>query len=134
MADIAENLRTFILTSSTLTAFVADRVHHGHVPANKEETYIYFSRSNRAYEHTLDSEAGEAPRAEYFDMECCSRNPNASNNLADAVRGLFPMRGTFGDATIKGAFVNDQDEDYIPLNNAADEGVTVQALQMEICP
>lgn len=133
MADTAENLRSFLLNTTALTAIVADRVHQAHVPENRTKTYIYFRRATRIYEHTLDSAAGEAPRSELFDLECCSRE-GLSDAVADQVRALFPCAGSFGDQTIKGAFVNDQDEDYIPINQDGDDGVTVQALQLEICP
>lgn len=134
MADTAENLRTYLLSASAVTTFVADRIHQNHVPDDKSDDYIWFRKASQQYEHHLNSAAGEAPRAIYYDVECCSRDLDRSADLADAVRGLFPYAGTFGDSTTKGAFVNDQDEDYLPFNDDAEDGLHVQALQIEVMP
>jgi hypothetical protein len=134
MADTAYNLRAYLLTSVAITDLVADRIHQNHVPEDRKEDYIWLRTATRQYDHHLNSPAGEAPRAIYYDCECCSRNLDRSAAIADAVRNLFPYAGTMGDSTTKGAFVNDQDETYIPINEMADEGVHVQAVQIEVMP
>lgn len=134
MADTAENLRAYLLTSTTIQGFVADRIHQNHVPEHRAEDYIWFRKASQSYDHHLNSTAGEAPRAIYYDVECCCTDLDRSADLADAVRNLFPYAGTMGDSTTKGAFVNDQDEDYFPMNESEDEGIHVQAVQIEVMP
>ena len=132
-ADYTQNLKSCLQASSAVVAFVASRIHHNNVPMEKGD-YIWLRRSGHRYERTLDEAAGTAPLSVLYDVECCSSDLDRSADLAEAVKNLFPFSGTFGDATVKGAFVNDQDEDYIPLNSSASVGVNVQALQVEICP
>jgi hypothetical protein len=132
--DLSENLRDYLLSAEAVRDIIAERIHQDHVPDNKAEDYIWFRRANQQYEHCLDDDPGERPRTVYFDVECSSRNVDRAATLAEAVKSLFPYRGVFGDATVKGAFANDHDEDYIPLNEMADDGVYVQAVQLEICP
>jgi hypothetical protein len=134
MADTTENLRTYLLTSAAIKTLVADRIHQNHVPEHRAEDYIWLRRATQQYEHHLNSTAGESPRAIFYDLECCSRDLDRSAELADSVRAIFPFAGTMGDSTTKGAFVNDQDENYIPINEDADEGVFVQAVQIEVMP
>lgn len=134
MADATENLRKYLLTSATIRLLVADRVHQNTVPESRAEAYIWLRKSSEAYEHHLNSAAGESPRAVYYDLECCATDIEQSTDIADGVRSLFPYAGAFGDTTVKAAFVNDADEDYIPINEMADEGIHVQALQLEVMP
>lgn len=135
MADNAQNLRTYMLANTTLTALIADRVHESQVPQTGTELeYLWFQQNGKVYDEATDDDAGIAPRSIMYDVECCSRSLGKSVQIADAVRGLFPYRGAFGDETIKGGFVRDQSEDYVPANDMGDGRVFVQSLQIEICP
>lgn len=131
--DYTQNLKRFFETDQTVRGFVASRVHHNNVPTEKGD-YIWLRRSGHVYDRTFDESAGTAPRLVLYDVECCSSDLHRSSLLADAVRALFPFSGTFGDSTVKYAAVNDQDEDYIPLNSSASVGINVQSLQVEIMP
>lgn len=131
--DYTQNLKAFLESNSAVSTLVASRIHHNNVPTEKGD-YIWLRRSGQRYERTLDEAAGTPPLSVLYDVECCSSDLNRSATLADAVKNLFPFAGTFGDSTVKGAFVNDQDEDYVPLNSSASVGINVQSLQVEICP
>lgn len=134
MADTAQNLRAYLLADTTLRGLVAN-VHELQVPQTGDtQDYIWFSQNGKVYDEATDDAAGVSPRSIMFDCECCSRNLGQSIKIADAVRGLFPYRGAFGDQTIKGGFINDQSEDYIPINDMGETGINVQSLQIEICP
>lgn len=132
--DASQNLRTYLLTSTTLKAFVADRIYQSRIPMKPRGDYLWLRQGGKLFEHTFDDAVGTGPRAITFDLECCSQHPDRAADISDAVRGLFPYAGTMGDATVKGAFVNDQDEDYLPINEVATEGIHVQALRVEVCP
>lgn len=132
--DVAQNLRAFMLNDNTLRGLVTD-VHENQVPqSGTMQDYVWFQQVGKVYEQATDDAAGVAPRSVLFDCECCSRRLDNSIKIADAVRNLFPYRGSFGDATVKGVFVNDQSEDYAPLNDMGDIGMNVQSLQIEVCP
>lgn len=136
--DYTQNLKKFLETDQTVRGFVASRIHHNNVPTlNKAEQkygYIWLHRAGHVYDRTLDEAAGTAPRSVLYDLECCSLDLERVSDIADAVRALFPFSGTFGDSTVKGAFVNDQSEEYAPINESASVGMNVVSLQLEICP
>ena len=134
--DYTQNLKAKLATDGTVAGYVANRIHQNRVPTQEETKldYLWIRRSNHRYERTFDESAGTAPLSVLYDVECCSRDLNRSALLADAVRNIFPFSGTFGDSTVKGAFANDQSEDYEPINLSAGVGVHVQTIQVEICP
>jgi hypothetical protein len=136
MADYAQNIKAYLQAQPSVAALVASRIHHNNMPtiAETNNDYIWFNRAGHVYDRTLDEAAGTEPRSVLFNMECCSRDLGRAAALADAVRNLFPFSGTFGDDTLKGAFANDQSEDYVPINEASLVGVHVESLQLEICP
>jgi hypothetical protein len=133
MADVAENLRAYMLTSTPLKALTS-HIAENKVPQPTPDKYIWVAQNGKVYDQTTDDAAGVAPRSVLFDCECCAKELRDSVAIADEVRALFPYRGTFGDMTIKGAFVNDQSEDYTSVNEMADDGIHSQSLQIEICP
>jgi hypothetical protein len=134
--DYSQNLKAKLGSDTTVASYVASRIHQNRVPTPEETKldYIWLRRATHQYTRTLDEAAGTAPLSVLYDVECCSRDLNRSAVLADAVRNLFPFSGTFGDSTVKGAFANDQSEDYEPISTSASVGVHVQTIQVEICP
>lgn len=132
--DTTENLRVYLLTSSDVRSLTSGNVHQNQVPQNRKQDYIWLRLASRQPDHCLDDETGAAPRALLYDCECCSSDLDRSVRLSDAVRALAPYRGSFGDSTVKGVFVNDQDEDYQPVNDMGDIGIHIQTLQIEVCP
>ncbi len=134
--DYTQNLKAFLGSASAVRTLVASRICHNHVPTGKDATadYIWLRRSGQIHEHTMDDAAGTPPRSVLYDLECCSRDLERAADLADAVKALFPYSGTFGESTVKGAFVNDQSDDYVAINENASIGVNVESIQVEICP
>ncbi len=133
--DYTQNLKAKLAADGTVASYVASRIHHNNVPTQDAKLdYIWLRRSGHRYERTLDEAAGTPPLSVLYDVECCSRDLGRSAAIADAVKNIFPFSGTFGESSVKGAFVNDQDEDYVPINEMASVGINVQALQVEICP
>lgn len=134
MADLAENLRAFLLDKATITTFVgADGVHQGLVPQDVTLPYIWFKRSARRYLETTDAAPGADPDEERFDLECISDDLDESQDLSQAVcDALNAYRGTFGDTTISGAFVDDQDDDYVPRGTLGETELHTAALAVQI--
>lgn len=70
-----------------------------------------------------------------FALECAALDLDQAQALADAVGdALSDYRGTFGDMTVQGVFVEDQSDDYEPYYSQGDEGVFMAALQIRIRP
>jgi hypothetical protein len=131
---INADLCKFLRDAPAVASIVANRVHENLVPQRRDKEYIWLALIGKQYDHCLDDEPGTPPRSLLFTCECCSPNLAKSNELADAVRNLFPYRGPFGTTAVRGAFANDQSEDYEPVNAHGEEVIHVQALQIELCP
>lgn len=132
--DASQNLIAYLNTSTAVRSLMKGGAHENKVPQSRANDYVWFRQTNREYVRTLDEAAGTPPKSIFFDVECCSTDLNRACDLAAAVRDLFPFSGTFGESTTKGAFANDQSEDYLPTNEMADDGIHAQSLQLEIMP
>ncbi len=132
MSDVATRLRSFLLSDAAITREVGDRVHQAHVPESSEGDYVYFQRSTIEPLRTLDA-SNIDPLYTSFDVEIISRDLEQCQFIASIVRAkLDCYRGAFDDATVKGIFVEDHNDDYIPRGTYADEGVHVAAMSVQI--
>ena len=134
MPDVAERLRTFLIAGSSVTAIVASRVHQNMVPESSAIPYIWYRRARTDEPRTLD---GGAPSGyeQFFDIECVSEDLDECQSLAYAVRDrLNNYRGSFADSTVKGIFVEDHSDDYIPRSVSSDDVAHVAALSVQIIP
>lgn len=126
-----EDLRTEIMAASTT---LGGRVHQNVVPEHQGNTFprCWYGRASRVDDLDLDGTRGELSESEY-DVECISTNIDQAIAAADAIRtNLNGKRGTFGAMTVKGVFVEDQDDDYIPRGTGEDAGAHVSALRIRI--
>ncbi len=133
MPSIGENLKTF-LTVDTTTLSSAHRVSQNKVPQHIENQFprIWFTRSDRFDYTDLDGTKGGMVLST-FDLECISDDVDQALDLADAVyEVLHAYRGSFGAGTVKGCFVDSQDDDYVPKGIGDDEGLHVAAQSLRI--
>lgn len=133
MADIATNLRAFLLADASIAELAGDRIHHNHVPQNKTRPFVYFRRRSTNHIVCLDDANGQTPDDFSFDVEAIANNPDDADALGGYVRNrCHCFRGTFGDATAKGVFVSDVADDYQPMGTGGDAGLTVIPLDVEV--
>ena len=132
MADVATRLRTFLLTDATISQMVGEQVHQGFVPENTAGDYIWFSRAAVEPLRVLASGAID-PLSVRFDVEAISEDIDRSQSLAAAIRSKCDAyRGTFGDSTTQGIFVEDHNDDYTPRGVFSDDVLHVAALSVEV--
>lgn len=132
MADVATNLRSFLLATPAITDIVADRVHQSRVPQDSPFPHIWFGRTGSEGDQCMDA-GSRRPLFQTFALECAATDLDKSQELADAVWDtLSDYRGTFGDMTAQGVFVEDQNDDYEPYYQQGDEGVFAAYLQIRI--
>ena len=132
---IAEDLREVLSADGDISALVgagvSARIHFNVVPQKSDSPTIWFSRGGHEQPLTLDGVGGV--KQERFDLECASTDPEQAIDLADKVTTLLHgKRGSFNNSTAQGVFVEDQDGNYLPKSNAADEGIHVEALNVMI--
>jgi hypothetical protein len=134
MADLATNLRSFLLATPAVTDIVEDRVHQSRVPQGSEFPHIWFGRTGSERDQSIEGGSCR-PLFQTFALECAALDLDQAQTLADAVGdALSDYRGTFGDMTVQGVFVEDQSDDYEPYYSQGDEGVFMAALQIRIRP
>ena len=135
MSDTATRLRAHILADATIAAIIGTSCHQSHVPQEITLPYVWFGRTGTEDIRTLDASAGLAPFSEAFDVEAISDDLSESQTLALAIKSrLNNYRGTFDDSTVKGIFVEDHNDDYMPRGVMSDEGFAVAAMRCEIIP
>ena len=132
MSDTATRLRTHLLNDAGIAAIVGTKVHQAHVPQSAAPPYIWYQRSSTGGPVTLDG--GVASDFEqFYDVECVSEDLDDMQSLVGLVKSrLHCHRGTFGDGTIKGAFVEDHSDDYIPRSVSDDSVAHVGAVRVQI--
>lgn len=133
MSDVATRLRAFVLAGSGISAVIGERMHQGHVPQSSDEAYVWYGRANTDSVRTLDGVSG--PLSHTFDVEAISLDVDQVQSLAALIRSrLDNYRGAFDDSTVKGIFVEDHNDDYVPHGIMDDRGWHVSSLSVQVFP
>lgn len=136
MADVAENLRAFLLTDAGISAAVGtNRIAQTHVPEEFAGTLIWFGRTGVAMNDCLDAAAGDNALSDAFDLECIAETQDAAQALVELVKGkLHAYRGTFGTQTVQGCFCEDHTDGYESRVIESDSGLFTAAVRVEVHP
>lgn len=137
MADLAENLRTFLLTDASIsTAVGASRISQTHVPQEFSGSFIWLTRSSVSHEEdSLSDGPGTAAFRQYFDLECVATSIDSADSLGDLVEAkLHLATGTVGTQTVQRIWCMAQNDDYIPRTIEADDGLYVRSFSVEVVP
>lgn len=134
MADFSIGLRSLLLADSSLTNLIGARVHNNHVPSKPGNNYVWFATSTTQENDVLDASVGDEPQAITYDIECISLESNATAlSIKSRIRGVLnKYRGTIGDTTTQGIFVDELPEDYEPRGISGDQGAYVQACRVQV--
>lgn len=131
MADVATRFKTFLQADSSIAAKVAKRIHHDQIPQSATYPFVWYRKRQTTHYPTLDSAAGEVAQEFAFDVEVVEKD-NA-RPLAELVRTRCNcFRGTYGDSTTQGIFVQDASDEYVPFNVGGDSGLYVTALDVTV--
>lgn len=138
LADVAENLLTYLLGEPAIALKTGSRVAQDALPQGREpgQPFIYFGRTGTGNERCL-GETTNTPFVHNFAVECIGENINDSQTLADLVRArleLLACGGTFGTQTVSNVFCEDQSDDYVPKAVDPNSGEHVAALSVEVYP
>lgn len=132
MADLPTNLRTFLLSRSAITAIVGAQVHQASIPADRQPPYVWFARTGSEAVDVLTPDVGLEPNNQFFTLECVTDDLDKTQALGDAIRAFNNYRSTFGDTTVQGVFVNEQNDDYEYRTIMGDEGFHTAAFSIEV--
>lgn len=131
MANIQEDLRTFIRASTAITDIVGTRVHYNYAPAVSVKPLIWFRVKSDKEPLTLDNVGGM--HEAMVDIECVGADPDEMLDLADVVKSRFHgYTGAVGSHSCKAAFMSDKDDEYIPKSSQADEGSHIASFTLDL--
>lgn len=125
------DLRTEIISASTT---LGTRVHQNFVSQQQAKTLprCWFGRSSTDDVLDLDGTRGALIETQ-FDVEVIDDDADGAITAANAIRTTLNGKyGNFGASTIKGCFVEDQDDQYVPRGTGEDAGLHVTALRLRI--
>ena len=131
--SILDDFRTLVLSSTAVVATVSNRVFWNVAPEEYPRPYVWYRRSSSEEELCLDGSGGL--RQTTLDVECWANEDatGTAETLAGRLKDLLHgHRGAMGGARAQAIYVDDQDDDYIPKGNMADEGADLVALRIRI--
>lgn len=129
--NLPQDLRTFITGSTALTALVSTRVHYNYAPISSARPNIWFRVTNDNQPLTMDGAA--SIHQANVDIECVGLTESDSQAVADAIKArMHGYKGTMGQITCNGAFMDDKDDDYVPFSNQSDEGAHVVSFNLNL--
>lgn len=111
---VAEALTSYLQGVTAVTTLVGRKIFQA--PAHELELppYVVFMRSGRQGERDIEGNA--SVEQTYFDVESRGLTQQTAEAVGDAIRtALHGTRGTWGSLRVQGAFVDDQDDDYLPI-------------------
>ena len=137
MSDVSSRFRDFLLADENINRLVGGRVHEDHVPQRlgaKDLPYIWYRLRQQSGAETLDSSNGEGAKFHYFDVEVVAGKATSTvKDLATFVRARCSCyRGTYGDSTCQGIFVDDRGDEYERRNGGGDEGWSIPAFDVRV--
>jgi hypothetical protein len=141
MSDVDTRLRTLITTNAAVQRKIGDRMHLDKVPAKEQQNkpYVWYRRRSTGPSDTIDASAGDAPYQFDYDLEVIAPLASEAKEIADLIRltansglGLNCYRGTFGDSTCQGIFVNDQEGGYEAFGIGESWGLSVVPLDVRV--
>jgi hypothetical protein len=126
MSHFPEDLRTYIVGSTAVTALIGTRCHYSKTPQASARPNVWFRVASDTEELTMDGVGGLHEAT--CDIECVALTEGSAQDVADAIKTrLSGYKGAAGNATAQAMFLRDKDDSYVPFSNESDEGVHVVA-------
>lgn len=133
MSDTDTRLRTLLTTTTAVKAKIGDRMHLDRVPTAKGSPYVWYSRRTTGPSDTLDASVGEESFDFSYELQVVAPISSEAKAIASLIRTtLNNYRGTFGDSTCQGIFIEDADTGEEPLGIGENFGMAVVALDVRV--
>ncbi len=135
MSTIHAGLRDYLLRQRGITRYVNNRVTPIASPASAEYPRITYQRISSQHEHHTRAAAGLAKAS--FQISVFDTNDVQCNAVAEAVRNALSgfqsaKWGPVGEFRICGIFLQNQNDTYVPLTSAKEQGAYMVALDVDI--
>jgi len=137
LADLAENLRAFLLADSSIAAKVGSRVVQDIVGQDRPRPFIWYQRTGITKERCL-GETANTPFSHTFAVECIGESLDDVEALAILVNARCESAAcgtsSFGGQSVSNVFCEDQSAEYEPKGADLNSGLYIAPLQVEVYP
>ncbi len=144
MPTIGTKLRSFVLDSTSVSGLIATRMHQNTIPEESAYPHALYTRSGAVSDVDLDGTA-DGFMEETFDLEIYEQDStrvmdglSSALAIADALRSRLQDHSAarsstaFGAKRVRGIFVDDHDDSFIPKGISDDMGVHLASFQITI--
>ncbi len=113
MADVAIAIRTYLLTKSTVTDIVGQRIYADMLPQNPTLPAVTFSKVSTSHDHTISNLAGLAHCRLQFD--CYATTRTTANEICEVIRkcGVITQKGTLSGVDVRGVRLEDGQRNFV---------------------
>lgn len=122
--------------AKNIAAKVINRVHLGIIPKNQANKFprIFLERSGKDKIANLDGTGKQDYVEDIFALEIISNHSSDVSTITGLLWSDVDLHYGFISATktVKGLFVTNQDDDYIPKGIGSDIGIDISAFQLRI--
>lgn len=127
--DLPKTLRTRLTQNATIADEVQGRIHYQELPPESTYPHIWFARSSRDRDRTLDNE--EEMVVERFSLEIVS-DSDCEEIVDGVVESLEAFEGQYGTRIVQLVEIEDADDDYQFQSIGDDLPDYVHALQIAV--
>ena len=139
---IENSIISFLTNTSTnyaanaIAALVGNRAHYTKIPKNQKNlfTRLFLRRSNRNTLGNIDGSGKEDYCEDDFDLEVISNNPSEVAIISDKLWSDVNLHygSITSTKTVKGMFLENQDDDYEPKGTGGDLGLDVSSFSLRV--
>lgn len=113
MADLAVSVRTYLLSLTTITDVVGQRIYADILPQSATLPAITMEKVSTRHDHQLSDYAGLAHSRIQF--ACFATTRLIANSVAEAIRssGIILLKGLYTNVDIRGVRCDDGQRNYV---------------------
>lgn len=122
MADVIKAVRQYLLTKTSVTDLVGQRIYQGRLP---QTSTTLPAATLRIISETLDNALNELGGLVYtrIQVECYGSTSESSRTVADAIMwcGIDAIKGTYTSVNIRGVSVEDGRREFEDEDSSGDD-------------
>lgn len=133
MADVAFEVRAFLLSKTTITDQVSQRIYTDILPQGATLPAIVMFKRFTDHEHQLSDLGGLAHAKIQF--ECYAATRSSANTIADVIidSGIMTHTGTYSAVDVRGVRISlGQSNDILAPFDGSDERYYVTTIELEV--
>lgn len=146
MAEIDEDLRSFLIADASIARKIGTRIHENQVPVNpltgeftSQAPFIYFVQTDDITDDCLDDSPGAVAVGTQFALEVVAQSIRDARAIGKLVRARLHLANSttaFGSLSggVQECFCENQRDDYQERSGATGRGFHVESFNVEVYP